>query len=300
MKVVLVTGASGFVGHQVVRALTARGGVEVHGVARRGAVLAGAVPHRVDVLDAGARNALLSSVPADTLIHCAWTVEHGRFWTEPANRDWVSATTALIQRFVELGGRRVVGIGSMAEYDWTTPQPLSETATPLNPSTLYGQSKLSLFQRFSEPAGTAPSTIAWVRLFNMFGEREDPRRLVPYVIRSLLAGETAKCTHGRQIRDYLDVREVGRAIAAVAASSVTGAVNVASGQPVRQGDVVDCIGRIVGRPDLIALGAVPAAVGEPTALEADVTRLTREVGYTPDADLERDLLAAVLYWRRAA
>jgi len=51
---------------------------------------------------------------------------------------------------------------------------------------------------------------AWCRLFYLHGEGEDARRLVPYLRAKLIAGEPAELTSGKQIRDYLDVRDAGR------------------------------------------------------------------------------------------
>ena len=61
----------------------------------------------------------------------------------------------------------------------------------------------------------------WCRLFYLYGEGEDARRLVPY-LRPAAAGEPAELTSGTQIRDFLDVREAGRMIAESALGSVQG------------------------------------------------------------------------------
>ena len=60
--------------------------------------------------------ALLREVRPTLLIHAAWFVEHGRFWTAPENQDWLEASDRLARAFVEGGGRRILGVGSCAEY----------------------------------------------------------------------------------------------------------------------------------------------------------------------------------------
>jgi nucleoside-diphosphate-sugar epimerase len=69
-------------------------------------------------------------------------------------------------------------------------------------------------------------------------------------------------------------------------------VNVASGRPVSIRMVVEAIGRIAGRADLLRFGALPDRA-EPPFVAADTARLVREVGHTECADLEGDLAALV-------
>ena len=84
----LVTGATGFVGRALPAALAARG-FEVHAVSH--AALPAATPaitwHRADLLDEGAARALLRDVRPAVIVHAAWYVVHGRFWTAPENQD---------------------------------------------------------------------------------------------------------------------------------------------------------------------------------------------------------------------
>lgn len=300
MTVVLLSGASGFVGRQIANALVDEYDVELHAVGRRTVEILPSIRfHKADLLDEIAVDAVLRAVRAEVLVHAAWYVEHGEFWTAPVNRRWLASGRLLAKSFYREGGRRVVALGSMAEYNWTSNQPMIETTTPLAPGTLYGRCKRDMFQALQRIASEWEGEFAWARLFNLYGEYEDPRRFVPYIIRSLLAGEQARCTHGRQVRDYLNVREVGRAIAALALSPVRGPVNIASGVAVTQAEVAEMLAKMCRASHLLALGAVPAPADEPAELLADVNRLSQEVGFQPLTTLEQGLANAVAYWQRA-
>jgi nucleoside-diphosphate-sugar epimerase len=74
---------------------------------------------------------------------------------------------------------------------------------------------------------------------------------------------------------------------------VTGPVNIGSGRPVAIREVVETLGRILGRPDLIRLGTRPDPPGETPYMGADITRLRHEVGFAETHDLEAELHAAV-------
>src|SRR5450631_482818 len=90
MSGVLVTGASGFVGVPVLAELAGRG-EEVHALSRRSSPsdVQGVHWHRVDLGDDSALEQLIGEIAPERLVHLAWYVEHGRFWTAPENVLWV-------------------------------------------------------------------------------------------------------------------------------------------------------------------------------------------------------------------
>jgi nucleoside-diphosphate-sugar epimerase len=166
-----------------------------------------------------------------------------------------------------------VGAGSCLEYDWNYGYCV-EGKTPCTPHTVYGAAKHALQLVLTASAGADDLSVAWGRVFFLYGPGERPERLVPAVARALIAGERAKCSHGNQIRDYLFVDDVARAFVALLESDVTGPVNIASGQPLRLRDLVGRVGALIGRPDLIELGAVPAAPTDLPFVVADTARLS--------------------------
>jgi nucleoside-diphosphate-sugar epimerase len=296
MTRVLVTGASGYIGRQTLAPL-ARLGFEVHGLARRPLDEPACTWHALDLFDTAALAAALAAVRPSHLLHLAWTTEHGKFWTDPANEAWRAATLDLVDRFIAAGGRRCVIAGSCTEYDWSGAGPLSEARTPLNPATPYGQAKAATFRAVQASAAAAGLSYAHARLFFSCGPFEQPQRLVPLIIRALLKGEPARLTAGTQVRDFLDVRDLGRCLALLLASEVEGAVNVASGEGVSVARIAELLGDMIGRPDLIQLGAVATPREEPPLILADISRLATEAGAKPEITMEQGLWDAVAWWR---
>ena len=205
MKRILVTGARGFIGRHCLPLLVARG-YEVHAVSsqRITANASDVYWYQADLLDPSQVLALVTKVRAGHLLHLAWYTVPGKYWTSPKNLRWVQASVSLLQEFVAHGGQRVVMAGSCAEYDWRYGY-CSEAVTPLAPRTLYGTCKHSLQLVLSAFAKQTGLSAAWGRIFFLFGPYEHPDRLVAFVIRSLLKGEAARCSHGNQIRDFLYV-----------------------------------------------------------------------------------------------
>lgn len=287
---VLVTGAGGFIGRNVVPILIANGH-EVHAVGRHPQAFAGLAGfHTVDLFDAAATRALLAQMRPTHLVHLAWNATPGVFWTTPDNLDWVAASLLLTRAFAEQGGTRAVFAGTCAEYDWDVPL-LDEATTPLKPRTLYGTAKAALFTTLSAAAPKLGISMAWGRVFFLYGPGEAKGRLVPDVIDSLLAGEPALCSAGTQRRDFMHVEDVARAFVTVLESDVTGPVNIASGSCRPLSDIISRIGAELGRPDLIRLGARPMQPGEPPELCASVEILTGRAGFKPRYSLEEGLSA---------
>jgi hypothetical protein len=203
MKKVLVTGATGFVGSKALPLLANRFD-EVHAVSRRAEGEAGGVRwRRADLLDERESAALIETVRPTHLLHLAWFVEPGTFWTSDENSRWVEASTALARRFADCGGQRLVAAGTCAEYDWMAGGVCSERRTPLAPSSAYGAAKHALHAELEQIAGKGGLAVGWGRIFFLFGPGEHPDRLVSSVIRRLLSGERAPTTEGSQVRDFL-------------------------------------------------------------------------------------------------
>ena len=305
MKRVLLTGATGFIGRHCLPSLLASG-YDVHAVSSKpnpgsrvfphSPNLADVNWHQTDLLDAEQVAKLVASLKPTHLLHFAWFVAPGKFWTSPENLRWVQASVELLNAFASNGGKRVVVAGSCTEYDWTYGY-CSEERTPLMPSTLYGSCKHALQIMLGAFARQTGISAAWGRIFFLYGPHEHPARLVASVIRSLLKDEPARCSPGDQIRDFLHVRDVADAFVALLEAVVTGPVNIGSGQPVAVKEIVHKIADRLGRPGLAHLGALPAAPNEPPLVVADVRRLSEEVGWTPRYGLDDGLEQTICWWR---
>jgi nucleoside-diphosphate-sugar epimerase len=299
MSRIVVTGATGFVGLPVVTAL-ARRGAEIHALHRRSPPpeAPGVIWHRVDLMEADACEELMRKIAPERLVHLAWYTEHERVMGAPENVMWVECSLRLARSFVRHGGRRLIMLGSCAEYDWSKVQrPLEETSSPLAPATLYGAAKDALRRVAGAYARQEGIEFAWGRPFFLYGPREAPMRLVPSVTRALLSDRAVAISSGGQVRDYMHVEDLAGAVLALLDSRVQGAVNLASGVGVRLDDVVDQIESLTGRGGLVRRGARPDRPWESPQLVADVARLRDEVGFRSRCTLADGLAATVRWWK---
>jgi nucleoside-diphosphate-sugar epimerase len=288
---VLLTGATGFVGRQCVAPLEALGW-DVHTVSNRGGA-----KYKADLLRSDEATAIIQEIKPHALLHCAWYAKHSSYWSATENMTWLQASLHLVSEFIAAGGKRFVGVGSCAEYDWTTEGEYDERNTPARPATLYGACKYALNVAGGALCRRDGVSFAWARLFFLFGPHEDQNRFVPSVIRSLMQSERAPCTAGEHIRDFMDVRDAASALARLIDSDVDGTVNIASGEGRLIKEIATTIGRVLNRSDLIALGVLPTRENDPRVLVAATNRLRSEVRWHPPVSVEQRLAETIEWWR---
>ena len=297
--IVAVTGATVFVGAQVVRALSLKGH-EVLAVVRpasdRRRLTGPSVGHMIEAdVSTAAGRATIAALRPEACVHAAWYAEPGKYLSSPLNVELMQSTLALASSLASSGCRRFVGVGTCFEYD-TDVGYLSE-ATPLSPAHLYSAAKAGTYLVLKQLGAAAGMQVCWARLFYLYGPDEYPQRLVPSIARALLRGDEARSTPGQQVRDFLHVEDAGSAIGAVLESNLVGAVNVASGQPVTVASVVQRVADACGRPELVRLGALDYPHGDPKFICADIRKLVGGTSWKPRWGLVDGLADAVAWWR---
>ncbi|MEK7668423.1 MAG: GDP-mannose 4,6-dehydratase [Gemmatimonadota bacterium] len=308
MTSVLVTGADGFVGRWLLRALLAAG----HDVI--GAVQPG--PPRVDGLNEVERTSVewlplelgdvhsvrqLVAHPCDAVVHLAAVASGGDALQDPGHA-WAVNAAGTARLLGEYGRRRAAGEGdprvlvvSTSEvYGRGATRPLAET-DPTVPCSPYAASKLGAELAASEIRERTGLRVIVARSFPHTGPGQDERFVVPAFARRLrgarLAGARAvKVGNLEPVRDLLDVRDVASAYLALLARGVPGEVyNVASGEGHSLEALFARLAAIVGvdaipEPDseLVRPADIPYLVG-------DAGKLRAATGWAPTIPLERTL-----------
>ena len=151
---VLLTGATGFVGRQVLRALGERG-VLVRAVVRDGAhnrlETSAPLERRVTTADLFAEDSAWwadACQGVDTVIHVAWYAEPGHYLQSSKNGECLAGTLRLADAACRVGVRRFVGIGTCFEYDLDAGSLTVETS--LKPTTPYAEAKAAAYEALSQ------------------------------------------------------------------------------------------------------------------------------------------------------
>lgn len=297
-SVVAVTGASGFVGSAILRALRSTG---CRVLACGGGGEREADGHVrwecVDLFDPASVRAVFAAHKPTVLIHSAWARSRaGGLWNLEENWAWRDASLSLFDAFWNEGGGHVVACGTCAEYAVASGVCI-EDSTPIAPESAYGAAKAELFEIGAERALKVGGSLSWARLFYLFGPNENPSRLVPSVIDKLIAGMPAETGRGRTVRDFAFIDDIGEGLLALAEAKVSGAFNVATGRGIQLKELVEDIADIMDARELLRIGALPDRPGEPERIVADVSKIEQATGWTARTPLYEGLMQTI-DWRR--
>ena len=296
-----MTGGAGFIGSHLVRDLVERG----HDVAllvrpttslhRLGFAANSVRLVHGEVGEPDLALAKLSPWNPEACAHLAWYGDPRTYLVARMNLAELSASLKFLSHLVDSGCARFVVTGTCAEYE-PSDEPLTEES-PTGPRTLYAAAKVSLRMLSAQLAADSGASLAWARIFHLYGPFEHEQRLVPAVIRTLLEGGEFAATAGTQVRDYLHVADVASALRKLLECGAAGAFNVCSSKPASVREVIGTISEIVGRPGSVRFGAVGSRSWDPPILSGDNARLVRQTDWEPTYELRAGLEHTVAWWR---
>jgi nucleoside-diphosphate-sugar epimerase len=296
MKKLLVTGATGFIGSNTIESLK-KLDLEIHAATVNGTPDDKDINWvKFDLLNDLEAEKSIKKITPDILLHLAWGIKPSEY-NMNSNYDWFTASVKLIDWFRKYGGKRMIIIGSGFEYDWSYGV-CHEEITPLKADTLYGECKSLLFQYVNSYSKNNDLSFAWPRVFFTFGPNEDPKRLVPYVITQLLNDQKAIIRSGDLYRDYIYVKDIGSIITELVDSDFTGPVNVARGIPLKIKDIVNKIGSLLGKQELIHFENNDKSPHKLVVANTEV--LHTKIGYTTKVDMSLALEETIDYWKSQA
>jgi nucleoside-diphosphate-sugar epimerase len=261
---VLLLGADGFLGRHVTDRLLADPAVQLTALGRRDSA---DVRFDLSTGSPGALARFLDAVQPGVVINCAGTTVGGA-------RDLVRANTVAVATVCEAIRRstctaRLVQIGSSAEYG---PSPVGsstgEEALP-RPNGAYGVAKLAASELV---LGSGLDAVV-LRVFTPVGPGTplgSPLGRIADALRRAMQSGAAEVRVGglSVLRDFVDVRDVARAVHAASLSAAQGVVNIGTGHAVRLRDAAAALARAAGfgghlleldEPAEEREGAVPAA-----------------------------------------
>jgi dTDP-L-rhamnose 4-epimerase len=170
------------------------------------------------------------------------------------------------------------------------PEPVSETA-PVDPRNVYAATKLHqehLAHAFARETGTAVTALRYHNVYGPRMPRDTPYAGVAALFADALADRRGPRVFedGRQLRDFVHVRDVARAnvLALTAPAPVTGPVNVSSGTPRSVGELARALHRLAypAAPQPVVTGEFRA--GDVRHIFADSSRASRELGFRARED----------------
>lgn len=282
---VLVTGASGVIGRHVLQPLAAAGH-EVWAVSRSGGKSGGGVRWlRADLFDSDAVAAIFSNVRPEGLIHFAWDTRPGKYLHDNLNFRWLSVSLDILECFRRHGGVRALLAGTCLEYAYA--DHLLKEAGDIAPVSVYARCKNHLNRLGSLFCSQNKISYAWGRIFYVYGPGEQAGRLTPDLLSALKRGEPFTVRGGALRRDYMHAADIAAGFAALFDSCIEGEVNVCSGEAVLIEKYCRLLAAKTGREELLVFNDESGA--QPRCIAGDVSRLRKEVGFSPRYSLEQGI-----------
>ncbi len=302
---ILVTGAAGFIGSHLAETLLQRGDVVVgldnfndyYDPARKraNAALLAAYPnfvlHTVDVRDEASVAHILADGSFDAVAHLAamagvrYSIERAPLYTDVNIRGTVN----VLEGMRHAGVPHIVFASTSSVYGKTDRLPFQEDDALGKPLASYPASKIAgelmgyTYHNLFQMSFTA------VRFFSVYGPRGRPDMMPYQITDSIVHDRVFKLYNsGEMYRDWTYVGDIVKGIVAALERPLGYAcMNLGRGEPVRMGDFVSLVERLVGKP--ARMETPPAPASEPPITYADITKARESLGYAPHVSVEEGM-----------
>jgi nucleoside-diphosphate-sugar epimerase len=281
---VLVTGATGFVGANLVRALLLKQPtIELLILIRKTSDLwrlENIKQHitQINTCNLEARNEvfeLMGEWKPDLVYHAA---TYGGFPSQSDQTQMlesnVQATMNLLDASIANGVTTFINTGTSSEYGLKN-EPMKETDL-CEPVNFYGITKLAATNYCTMLGKTSKTKVCTLRLFSPYGELEDSTRLYPSIVSSLLNNEPPKLSRPHSVRDFIAIEKVTEVYLSIIDSNFTSGdiINVASGKQQTIAQFYQSIALKLNKINLEPIwGEAPPRANEPQIWQADVSKL---------------------------
>jgi nucleoside-diphosphate-sugar epimerase len=305
-KRVLLTGASGFVGANLGRRLL-RDGHTLHLFLRPNptqwrikTLRDDAQFHFINLTDRHQLRQTLSQIKPAWIFHLA---AYGAYsFQNDADRmieTNLKGTVNLVQAAIETGFEVLVNTGSSSEYGFKT-HPTVESDV-LEPNSIYAVTKAAstLFCRHMAQSRKLP--IPTLRLYSVYGQYEDPGRLIPTLVRNGIAGRLPALARPDIVRDFVHVDDVCEAFIAAATATLDDPgiiLNVGTGIETRLDEVVSIVRDLLDIREEPHWGTMSARAWDTDIWVANVTKAASTLKWRAVIDMRAGLTRTIDWYRK--
>lgn len=260
---ILVTGATGFLGHHVVKQLLDQDLEPILAIrdSSRLSILHKRIPKTktLQTVELDLENFKPpESIRPHVVIHCAaYGVNYGEQNLHTAIQVNVNGSAVLFEWASKTGVEKFIHVGTCYEYGASENLILEEH--PLRPVGLYGSSKAAASIVLQERARSSSTHLTIFRPFVFYGPWERDYKLFPQILSSYRTRTPLELTSAQEIRDYLSITDVARALTTFcilsSQKSPSGEIfNLCSGNATKISDFIRECAETLGIPDLMQFG----------------------------------------------
>jgi len=288
MKTAIVTGATGFIGHWLLKELVAHN-VFVYAVCRRNSRRLSRLADlpNIEIIELDMED--IARLPeycsqADTFYHLAWEGGRNDF---PAQLKNIHCAVLALQAADKIGVKHFIMTGSQSEYGVCHDRIDENHST--NPITAYGVCKLSAYLTLKVLAEQLSVLFTWVRIFSVYGNDDSNNKLlISYLVDCLEQNKEPELTECGQLWDFLYAKDAANALYLLGDKEKTGIYNLASGESrILKDFLIEA--RDLLKPD-IRLNFGTQRNCNQGALNVNVDKLKRETGWVPETSFREGIL----------
>ena len=282
MRKVLITGITGFLGSHIAENLVANN-IEVIGLKRKGSDIWRCQEfvtkiHWIDIDDEGLFKEELVKHSFDTIIHGAWIgVESNTRdnWNEQSKN--IPFLVSLLEAAKTVGVEKFVFLGSQAEYGNIDGKISEDHKT--NALNAYGGIKLACLEIVKTFCETNDMNWIWLRLFSLFGEKENEIWLIPSLVKKIETGNEMDFTLGDQKYAYLYVKNFTSIVNKIINMPIqSGVYNVSSNEIRTIKSMIEDIRNYINRDFILNFGALKYRDNQSMHMEGDMTKIVSQIG----------------------
>lgn len=228
MKKILLTGASGFIGRNLIKYLD---NYEITAIVNNNFITKkeNLKIIKLDLNDYLSIKNLMEIKKPEILIHLAWITDNKTYLKSEENIKWLDISKNLVDLFVNNDGKHLIISGSCAE-DY------------LN-NTLYAKSKSELREYcFSNYKNI---DISWLKIFFPYGGDEKKEKLIPSIIKSAIKNKDFFVNNPENIIDYIHIEDLNEVIYKIVKEKNTGIIEIGTGKGYKLIDIANEIYNII-------------------------------------------------------
>jgi GDP-4-dehydro-6-deoxy-D-mannose reductase len=315
---VLVTGVTGFIGSNLAETLLQKGH-DVAGLVRPCAsrdlrpiehLLDGLTLLTCDLTSYASVSNTIRSADPQIVFHLGalspvrYSFEHPFQYQETNLVGTINILHSLLE-MPDLKSRRLISASTAEVYGVQERKPFKETLA-LNPTSPYAVSKaaMDMYLRMASVAYSLNCTV--MRPTNSYGRKFERGFIVEYLVTTMLMGEKVYVGAPDSVRDYIHVSDHVNAyvLAAEKQTPPGGVYNAGSGKGITNRDLALLVAKIIGYDERrITFGSYPPGYpmrpvqGEQPYIVLDASKITRELGWKAEIDLEHGIKDTVSYWK---
>jgi nucleoside-diphosphate-sugar epimerase len=296
---IFLTGASGFIGSHLAELLIKQG-FQLMALKRSNTDLwrCEGFLEQIIWIDEKSLGHALTEFKPNVIIHLGWTgINH----IDRENWELQFSNFEMLFDLIRIGKlisvQKFIAFGSQAEYGWIQGR-VDETIVP-RPNNAYAVAKIATQQAIQIACEQNRIQWYWLRIYSIFGPREDKNWFVPMIINNLLNDIDCKLTGCEQQYDYLYVKDLAKMVLTIidGLEDRSGIYNLSSNSSKSLRSIVTRLNEMIPSSSTISFGEVPYRINQSMHIEGNSDLYNKVFGEYPLYDFDRALEDTINYYK---